>query len=378
VATLTHPDVCLPALVGTRASLNVIFGAVAASGGGKSTSEGCADDLLPIDGWPKVRSLPPGSGEGMVDAFFTLDKNPDDGREKIMVRAYDSVMFSMDEGQSLGLLSERAGQTTMPTIRSMWSGKQVGGAFKTSRGAQLQSHSYRAVFVLSIQPDYVSNLLDDAAGGTPQRFVWFSAHDPELEDTMPGWPGGLGWQPPVNAGELDLAPTIATEIRAARVVAGRGEGNPNPLDAHRNQNRLKIAGLLALFDDRANVTVDDWHLADMVMHTSDRVRGTVIDHAHHKRQQDEAAKIARSIGRRNAIADSDEQRLNAKVDKCAVTIARAIHKHGEQSRRDARKRLVSQDRQHFEQAIERALDREWIATSKNNLVPGQYEPKEAS
>jgi hypothetical protein len=60
----------------------------------------------------------------------------------------------------------------------------------------LAAHSYRVGAVVGIQPALAGFLLDDAAGGLPQRFAWFSTVDPGASVRSPSWPGPLDWTPP--------------------------------------------------------------------------------------------------------------------------------------------------------------------------------------
>src|SRR5690606_15863327 len=123
--------------------------------------------------------------------------------------------------------------------------------------------------------------------GTPQRFLWLSATDPGASADAADWPGALDWEPPTpdvleaheaptTAGyrrfRLDLHPDIVTQVKAARVVAQRGESND---PGHSDLLRLKVASLLALGDQTMNVDLEHWALAEIICDTSQRVVGHI-------------------------------------------------------------------------------------------------------
>jgi hypothetical protein len=50
----------------------------------------------------------------------------------------------------------------------------------------------------------------------------------------------------------------------------------DPLDEHRDLVRLKVAGTLAVLDDRDDINPEDWSLARMVVDLSGTTRGRVL------------------------------------------------------------------------------------------------------
>jgi hypothetical protein len=65
------PNIVLPALVGSQASINLFVGIVSMSGGGKRAAESAALDAIEL---PYVPILGPGSGEGIGHLFWAWDK----------------------------------------------------------------------------------------------------------------------------------------------------------------------------------------------------------------------------------------------------------------------------------------------------------------
>jgi hypothetical protein len=60
-------------------------------------------------------------------------------------------------------------------------GEALGFAYaNATRRISLEAHSYRLGLVVGVQPERAGALLDGSDGGTPQRFVWLPATDPNL------------------------------------------------------------------------------------------------------------------------------------------------------------------------------------------------------
>src|SRR5690606_38473588 len=77
--------------------------------------------------------------------------------------------------------SKQSGSTLLATLREVYSGSDLGAQYATAdKRRPVRAHCYRAALVAGIQPARSGVLLDDAAGGTPQRWLW-------LPTTDPGW-----------------------------------------------------------------------------------------------------------------------------------------------------------------------------------------------
>ena len=124
------------------------------------------------------------------------------------------------------------------------------------------------------QPAKVAGLLDEADAGLPGRFLFVPTTDPDAPGVRPRWPGPLDWTPPpmiTSPNPLGYDDAIAAEVDTGIYARLRGEVIVDTLDAHRTLHRLKLSGLLAVLDGRRSVELDDWRIADELLHASDRL-----------------------------------------------------------------------------------------------------------
>lgn len=265
-----RPHITLPGLVGGPGSLNW-FGAIAAtSGGGKGAASATARMLVT----DPVQQRNTGSGEGMIGAYV----RPADATTGEPKGLHESLMFNVDEIDSLTAQSNRSGATTMSVLRSAFSGETLGFSYVNKNTPTLDAHSYRMTLIVSVQPQRAARLLDDAAGGTPQRFMWFPGTDGRITTDAAGdfvapltLPKPGTWQYPTTL----RVPQVARElILDTRAQAARGERDA--LDSHSLFVREKFAFALALLDGRTEMTVEDWELSGVAAAVSDRTRDQVI------------------------------------------------------------------------------------------------------
>jgi hypothetical protein len=331
VVLLTPSSTVLPAIVGTPASLNIFGGLVGPSGGGKSTSAGVARELLPSTRTDVLTEVGPGSGEGLIEAFLEMRQEEIDGAKRTVKRqARHAVEVWVDEGQSLLAQSERSGATIMPIIRSAWNGETLttqNASAETFR--RIEKHQYRLCILLGLQPAYTADLIADAEGGTPQRFIFSMSTDPSLTGEMVDWPGEIEWSTPsaIRQGErlvpspLVVATDVAREVRERALAVRQQRLELDPLDAHCDLAKLKLAAALALLDERSNVNVDDWELAGIIWRTSRSVRTWVIELADHNRRQQANARTAAEITKTITIAEESELKA---LESGARSIARKV------------------------------------------------------
>lgn len=381
VAALTPPSVTLPAVVGSRASLNFLGGVISSSGGGKSTAVDLAAELLPINR-KDVVDLPMGSGEGLIESFFEwVTEEDENGKSrKAKKQTKSASMIYLDEGQALAEMGGRKGATLLPTLRSAWSGTMIGQANASQDTHRvLRAHKYRMAIIVGFQLEYAAGLIDDAPGGTPQRFVFASAVDPSIPDDPPPWPGQLTLDTPAitPAGtEIELADSVATEIRQRSLLAARGQYIPDPLDSHRDLVRLKVAALLALLESSTHVDVADWELAGEIMTTSSFVRSWVIEHARNKAELAEVGRTAVLVRRQAALEDDATRRA---LLAGARAIGRRVHRDGGRevlTRRDIHAAVKSKDRAlvELDDMLAYAIDQKWIVAVNDGWQTGESRP----
>jgi hypothetical protein len=386
VAAMTPTCFRLPPIVGARGSLNFASAIIGPSGAGKSSARALAAELLPITDEAIVDDFPLGSGEGLVEAFFEHVEEPKEGRkgtQRVKRQTKWSVFAHLDEGQVLGEVGNRKGSTILQTIRSAWSGFALGqGNASAETKRILPAFAYRVALVANFQTAYGTALLDDAAGGTPQRFLFASAVDPSIPTDYPtSTPPKLRWAPPPPRRlqgidvpcDLSVDPAVAREIWSAHVAVGQGEACPAELDAHRNYVRLKVAALLALLDDRLTVTADDWRVAEIAMDTSDAVRETIIAHAAHEASERARAKLTSQV---QSAAVLEEDQSARGLRNMVGAIARHVHSKacvGGHKRRCLTQAPASRDRKlaPIDDAIDEAVRLGWIIAEGDTYVAGE-------
>lgn len=379
VALSVPHHVTLPALVGAPATFDFFAGVVSRPGTGKSTSDRLADELWPIDG-AKVDRRPLGSGEGLIEAYLGDVEVEGDGGKKHTERrqVLDGILFHLDEGQALAEVASRSGSTLFQTLRSAWSGAHLGQANATKeRTRNLPAGAYRCVLVAGFQWSTATALIEDVAGGTPQRFLWLSGEDPSIPATVaetPAWPGPLprpvkGW----TRGPVCIDPAIVDEVVQHHIDRSRGLLTEDPLDSHAMLLRLKVAMLLAVLDDaRRAITVDDWRLAGVVVETSSAVRGRIAATARWEAQERAQSRTRARIAEHLAIGDSEAATA---TERMAGAIGRHVQRgqcDGGCTRRCTARCTAGKHRAagSLDEAVVIAERNGWITTEGKRILPG--------
>ncbi|WP_033438394.1 hypothetical protein [Saccharothrix sp. NRRL B-16314] len=355
-------------------------------GTGKGQAVRCATDLLTV---PKhltdefrARSL--GSGEGMIEAYYGMadDIGPKGEPVKVRAQVRSNVLFELDEGESLlKVITGRSGTTVAQMIRSAWSGENLGQANASAeRDRQLLAGGYSMGLVIGFQPDTIGPLFDpkQVGGGTPHRFLFCSALDPDAPEELPPWPGPLN-STPTNSGPRPDAPpvqhvlkdrAIRAEIIATRRAVLTGHTTLSEQDTHATQFRGRIAAHLARWDGRQDVTAEDWELAGMVMGTSAAVRDSAIAHGRSlaAREAEERAQRVVSVGVRtaDAVAENTEKREQVAFTNCVSVLVRRVARDANVPAVEHRqlKDASGRYRAHFSAALDYAVDRGYLVPEK--------------
>ena len=276
VVAATPPELQLPGYVGGPASLNLFAGLVGPPGGGKGGATACARRALTITGADghntRAPQFPLGTGEGMV-RIFAGDGGDNDAPPPTR------AIIDVPEVDMLEAQKGRQGSTLMPVLRQAWMGETLGFTnSERARRTALDAHTYRMCMIAGVQPLRAGALLDDAAGGTPQRFMWMRVDDPTAPRHVEPSPGAeLVRLPEIPAGgcEMGMPGEVAAAVRAARLESLHGGLERENLDGHALLAREKVAAALALLEGRLAATADDWALAGHVMGVSDSTRAEV-------------------------------------------------------------------------------------------------------
>lgn len=323
VTCAVGPAIVIPPLRGGEASLNTFVGLVGPSGSGKGAAEACAREAFMFGAQVEAGV---GSGEGLVKSFVRWvpgkKDDPEPGHYDIHTT---SVLFRASEVDTLAALKGRSGSTLLPLLRDAWTGDTLGFAYSSEeKRVNLPAHHYRLGLVVGIQPNRAEALLEEADGGTPQRFLWMPSTDPEAPEVAPECPEPwTAWhQPDIRSlarskgtGRLHLpvCETARRQIDANYLKQARGD--TDALDGHSMLARLKVAVGLSLLDNRASVTEEDWTLAGVVMAKSDQTRAAVQWSLSEVKRQAASARAKAEAEKAVTVARRVEEDTNGRIAK---------------------------------------------------------------
>lgn len=313
------PQIKLP-LDGT---LDVFFVVQGHSGAGKSKAGKTAravTNLENIKGVMMDRNV--GSGEGLAEAFFEWldeDDRPCGPNKKgaRKVRTRHGLHFSTDEGAALQASAGRANSILIPTLCAAWMGEPIGQLLADpTKSRMIDPMTVRVSAEIRIQTAHGWKLFDEAfaSTGLSQRMVCVSAIDPQIAHnyqtgkTPPEWPGPLNLpRPTIVGGErvLTYCPAIQNLLAQEAAAVHDPTWVGSPLDTHRTLSAIKIAAILALWENRTEISQQDFDIASQILdtHTANR---TIL-----KASQTEARRIARET-KVTHTAEQEVAVMNAK------------------------------------------------------------------
>jgi hypothetical protein len=354
------PAVQLPALIGGRGSLNMLFASVGPSSDGKGASVNACKEGVDWSGahCPIVPAVPLSTGEGL-ERTFGIGKRSKEGTYE-MERTCWRAMFTVREIDRMAAVMARKGTILSSTLRQVYSGEELGsGNASAELRVLIPAHEYRACVSVGVQPKRGEVLLAEEDGGLPQRFLWMPTSDPGVPDRKPDDPGRIVWRP---ADEIVIMPEyhpdplvmglwsgVADAIDRARVARMRGQGGA--LDGHSLFTREKTSAALALFDGHAEVTEEDWQLAGFLMSVSDRTRDYIASTLSAEvRARNEAAGYA-DAARAEIVENAAEARKIRKT--CDRIRTKLTDKPVEWSHSDLRAQIDPAYRDYFLIALDR-------------------------
>lgn len=369
IATVTPPNVVAPAFTGAFPSgLAMYVAIVGSSGDGKGLAEGVARKLIP-DLLDAGETLPV-SGEGLATLFAGRRPLPGDdgesrnrGTEPYCVN--QRALLSVPEIGGLGATMNRTGSTLEPVLLSAWSGEPLGGQnVDENKRLRAPSYGYRLNLITGVQPTNAGILADRDGSGLPQRFLWCDTKDPGAPSERPDMPDG--WTK-FDTGRLkELQPSEMTlnalyragarermtkpesggdpyplhvmrypnEVYEAvdddRVLALHGQ-RPDGMDAHSLLLTIRIAGLLALLEQRADllaVTSDDWRAAQWLVGHSIETRTRCIVDGRRQRRSKRAANRADELAADEAANEqAREIREAERLERAKTSVLSQLDKH---------------------------------------------------
>ncbi|MFI1562157.1 hypothetical protein ACH4ZX_03685 [Streptomyces sp. NPDC020490] len=386
IAALMPPDRPGDTGIGSPASMNTFVALLGPSGSGKSSGKRVPRWLVPAP--PDIdfaEYLPLGTGEGMAEAYMGEVEVTEGGtgrgkgktktvREQVRTNA---LMYA-DEGERLiKTMFGRSGTTIGETLRTAWTGDTIGqfnGQKVNTR--VIEEGKYSLGLIIGFQPETALPLFDDAAAGTPQRFLWFSTLDTTLPDEPPAWPPPLEL-PLLNSRLRDVTITFADTIRKELRIEDRarvmGEIIPAPLDSHRPLTLVKTSVLLAVLDNRADVTAEDWELAKVVWNTSCNVRDALVEAAARQRAQEEEARtkqhVDRAVRAHKAVTTADRT-----VVRIGRRIANRVHASEGMTLGAVKTDTANRDRPYLLDALDYAEAQGWVQVDGDKVQPGGSKP----
>jgi len=354
VATATPPNVVLPALVGTYASLNTYVALVGPSGAGKDAAAAAAEDAIEVG---HCETIGVGSGEGIAHQFVTYEKPTKD--EPGGLKQYrEAVLFNVAEVDTIAALTRRQASTILPELRKAWNGAALGFAYvDKEKRLKLHAHRYRLCLTVGVQPERAGGLLNDTDGGTPQRFLWMPATDPDAPDIAPDqpepWSADRFRLPNWHSGTiLRVCQTARNTIDAARLARIRG-GEDEALNGHALLCRLKVAALLGILDGRSEITEQDWYLAGGIAAKSERTRHGLVETLRRVKRETNRARGNDEAERTLIVTERVEDDATKRV---ARRIISKLTRAGWITRSDLRNGIAARDRNHFDPAVDRLTE----------------------
>lgn len=358
------PAIVLPPVIGGVGSLNLFCALVGPSGSGKGAAESAAGEAIGFSA--TIYTAPLGSGEGIAHCYAHYEPGKK-GEAAHIEDDRDSVLFTVPEIDTLGAIATRKGSTLMEQLRSAYSGERLGFAYATAeKKLMLARHRYRLTLVAGVQPANAGPLLDDAGGGTPQRFIWMPATDRAITTEPLDCPAPIHvpqvhWEalPTDLMGRrlVTIPDEVARTIRATHAARARGEGDA--LDGHALFTREKVAVAFAALDGRAGMDSSDWELAGHVMDLSDATRAGIGELLAREQAERQQAAADWELRRRD---NAEARILSEKIERVSKLVARKLGAmpDGQAWWGALRRRVTSKDRQIFEDAVYRLVDQHLV------------------
>lgn len=357
-STALGPHYSLPAVVGSRGSLNLFTVLVGRPASGKSTSWAIAQELLPgAVGNPAVMPIVAGgTGQGMMQAYLG-DKADETG---FLPQERKSAFFYIDEFASMRAAAEQDGSTLLSTLRSMAMGEFVGSQNAShERRRRLLARTYRAGMVIGAQPAAVGALLtrDEFDMGTPQRLLWVQVRKPNVPPAeRPAWPGPLDWHLPnvdMLLGDLLAPQEVEFTYPKALVEYVQAQDlleDVQPVDEHGTVLRLKVAAALAILHGRYDeLTAWDWQMAGIIAAHSRSTMEWCMAETGQRAREDGLHRAERRAEQEVVV---HTRLVEAKVQRAADAVVRRLASKGGTLAAARVRSGINAHKEFFEEAVE--------------------------
>jgi hypothetical protein len=138
------------------------------------------------------------------------------------------------------------------------------------------------------------------------------------------------------------------------------------MDNHQGLHLMKLSALLALLDQRIEITLDDWRLAHLMWATSKAVRAFCTKHVKAERAREVEERRAERVktAALSALATDEalDKRRETTAGRIAARLATKVHTAGETTAAALRRGVRSDQRGHFDDALAIAEEEGWVVT----------------
>lgn len=334
------PNVVVPACVGTEASMNLMVVTCGKSGDGKSVCRKIAKQTLIFAGAEELHEFPPSSGQGISAQYQQLRKPK--GGEPYMEAIRWNALALVEESDKIAALAAQASNTLSSELRAAAMGEIIGSGNVGDTKTCMPEGTYRFVLAMCMQPELSAWLLDEKAGGLPQRFLFACVNDARVvkADDPGKWTVRLPFEAtpdPVSGVPrahtvMGISDAVCAEIYAETVArkraSVRGEGT-DAYDGHGTLMRLKVAGALALLDGRLAISDEDWRLAgELAAASKATIRWMQSIQADASTKKAEASRKVKAADAK-AIVAAERETIESRVQRAAAdAILRKLARQG--------------------------------------------------
>ncbi len=342
-AQLSVPsDVILPRIRGGQASTTLYATIVSDSGGGKTSADALASELVPLG--DEVKLVRAGSRQALGQACA----------------ANDAVLASYDEMTVLlSTLRSTNGDGMDGDLCSAWFGGRLSNDVLNDKNSySADSHSYKLGTFAGMQLSLAGKVREHQGIGLLQRLLFLPAHEPRrhlcpedpVYDQVPqlllprdNTERSTSVGPPAasGAGQMAVRQRIEVPIEVARTL--RKMPDVGGMDSHLGLMQLKVAHSLGVLDGRTlEITMDDWELAATVMDVHLATRQAVMDSLARQR-----ISHARDLGEMDQIRKNTED-PSTRISRKAAEIIKDAGPEGI-SLSDLRRKIAHRDRTMFDE-----------------------------
>jgi hypothetical protein len=283
----------MPAVGGRHGQPGEFNGLITGPGGGKGIVLETTRELVPVPlGKVAAYKLDAqlGSAEGLAAEFFA-QAPPEPGKKggAKQVRAFDGVLLSLDEGAVLEGQADRS-RALLETMSKGWSGEVLGfGYADDAKRRVVPAFDYAFGINMSTQMDRVTAWLSPGSKGQGlgHRFFWMALWTPEMPqvdlDALTDAELEALIEPldPLDvapaAAPMTCAPALIRLVRGFRQKDAATFHGGADFDGQRGMLLYKRAANLARLENRSQIQVNDWELAELMLASSVATRGWMLD-----------------------------------------------------------------------------------------------------